>query len=129
MRLNPDLWSLVCLIVRSASGMPQWLVNVTYLSLEEVENLPMLDHAADGQVARPTCDIFTVTADYLNFLVRQIEMDARGLDWTELFKARLNAIRPLEGGQVINMTFYRKPDSITFRIDKRTKNLLQIEII
>lgn len=129
MSLNLDLWHLIRSVVFCVSGIPQWLLELAGGPLEDVKALPDLDHAGDGQVAHPYCETKRVTSDYLAFLLRQIESRDRGPEWTELLRARYDALKPYEERHVINITFYRKPESVTLRLDGETKELIQVEII
>jgi hypothetical protein len=127
MSLNSDLWHQISSVVLRVSDLPQWVLDLAELPMHDVETLSELDHVGDGEVARPHCETKLVTDDYLAFLHRQIQLGARGPEWGEILQARYNALKPYEGRRVINVTFYRKPESVTLRLDEETKALLHVE--
>lgn len=129
MSLNPELWHQVSLIVPRVSNMPQWLLDLTGRPMHDVDTLPELDHVDDGQAARPHCETKSVTDDYLAFLHHQIESKAREPDWGKLLQERYNRLKPYKGRRVISVTFYRKPESVTLRLDAETMELVHVEII
>lgn len=129
MSLNAELWCQVSVLVHRVPNAPQWLLDLTGRPMHEVDTLPELDQVGDGQVARPHCETKCVTDDYLAFLQHQIDLGSRGLEWGELLKARYDALKPYKGRCVINVTFYRKPESVTLRLDEQTKALVHVETI
>lgn len=90
-------------------------------------SLPVVDDADAGEFARPSLELQNVSSDYLDFLREQIALNARGEEWTAVLQRRLKALEPLEGQPVLTVVFYRKPESLTLRIDPRLKTIIEYE--
>ncbi|GEM_PF-6948442 len=129
MKINQKIWKQVILILTDSKEIPFWLSELLRNPLSEVLKMPDLEDVCDGEVASPFIERKKISADYLDFLVRQIESGDRVPDWTVLLKKRFHALHPYLNSDVINITFYRKPDSVTVRLDAETYKLVQIEVI
>jgi len=125
--MTDAIWKTVSMAIATLGNSPIWLAELAGLRHEEVARLPRLDNAVKGQTALPVIEEKIVTMDYLNFLREQIQLNARGQEWTRLLQQRLNALQPFIGKMIITAHFYQKPHSATLRINPETGELLNAE--
>jgi len=121
-------WNIFKIAITKLASPPAWLGEFARRSPAEVEIFPKLDNTLEGQVARPVIEEKIVTPDYLDFLREQIQLNARGKEWTNLLQRRLNCLQPFLGKMLIIAHFFKKPNSITLRVHRETGELVYIEI-
>jgi hypothetical protein len=120
-------WKTVCAAIATIDKPPAWLGELTHKSCEEIARLPKLDNAAKGQTALPVFEEKAVAADYLEFLRGQICLNARGVEWADIFRRRLDALQPFVGKMLLTAHFYQKPHSATLSINPETGKLANAE--
>jgi hypothetical protein len=64
--------------------------------------------AALPEGERPALDLTTVTESYLAFLAEQIQLGARGPEWTRVLEARRRALEGHMGEELLRLSL-RKP--------------------
>ena len=128
MTMTPETWKVLANVVAGIPNSPSWLKEQAQLSWEAVSQLPVLDATSDGQHATPTVEDKAVASDYLSFLREQIELGARGPEWSGVLRKRLVALEPFVGKQLTVATFYCKPHSATLRINPETNALIHAEV-
>jgi hypothetical protein len=70
-----------------------------------------------------------VTPDYLDYLREQISLNARGSEWLDLLRTRLDALDPYVGQELLVVTFYCKPHSATLRLLPGVLAPVQVEFV
>ncbi|WP_437333118.1 hypothetical protein [Sorangium sp. So ce394] len=120
-------WALVQMIVSRTPVLPDWVRECAKIRYDAIGSLPVVDDAEEGELARPGVELRSVSSDYLEFLREQIELNARGEEWTAVLQRRLKALEPFEGQRVLTVMFHRKPKSLTLRIDPRSETILGYE--
>lgn len=125
--MTNSTWKTVCAAIATIDKPPAWLGDLAHKSCEEIARLPKLDNAAKGQTALPVIEEKIVAEDYLDFLRGQIRLNARGVEWTDLFQRRLDALQPFVGKMLITAHFYQKPHSVTLRVIPETGELVNAE--
>ena len=123
-----ETWKTLIKAVGEIPNCPSWLKQQAGLSWEAVSRLPVLDGTSNEQHAVPTVEQKAVAPDYLDFLREQIELNARGPEWSEVLRRRLTALEPFVGKQLLVATFHCKPHSATLRINPETKALVHVEV-
>jgi len=128
MSMTPETWKTLVKAVGEIPNCPSWLKEQAELSWEAVSQLPVVDGTSNEQHAVPMVEQKVVAPDYLDFLREQIELNARGREWSAVLKNRLIALEPFVGKQLVVATFYFKPHTATLRINPETKGLAHVEI-
>jgi hypothetical protein len=126
--MKEETWNLVKTAIESVCDAPHWLKEFASVQYSEISRLHEFEEAADGEVARPHLEEQLVRQDYLEFLKEQIQLNARGAEWTALLQRRLDALRPFVGKNVQVVTIYRKPEVVRLRIDSRTGRVFHFEL-
>ncbi len=129
MSLTSHLWKLLSTMIANLADSPQWLHDVAAMTLEEIQQLPQLDDTETGELARPVLEERVVTAEYIEFLSRQLQVRYDEAHWCSLLTSRLEALRPHIGNSVLHVTFYCKPESVTIRLNAETKEIVHSEIV
>ena len=125
--MTTKLWEFSVKAVRSLKNAPVWLQEQSSLSFDEILQLPPLNVAVDGQNAQPSIEEKILKPDYIDFLREQIKLEPRGPGWNQILKARLTALEPFVNKPVVTAIFFKKPNSITLRINPETSDVIQIE--
>jgi hypothetical protein len=120
-------WALVQMIVSRTTVLPDWVRECAKIGYDAIVSLPVVEDADAGELARPGLELRSVSSDYLEFLREQIELNARGEEWTAVLQRRLTALEPFEGQPVLTVMFHRKPKSLTLRIDPQSETILGYE--
>lgn len=125
--MSERTWHLLISVIKSLQNAPQWLRDFAAVSYKQVTSLPQLGSESIGGFAAPSVIEKSVTSSYLDFLREQIQLNARGVDWTRILQERLNALLPFVGKKVITGNLYCKPKSATLYINSENGKLLHIE--
>ena len=128
MIITPEIWETLVRALGEIPNCPSWLQQQAQLSWEAVSRLPALDGASNGQDAAPVVEHKAVASDYLDFLREQIELNARGPEWSAVLKGRLTALQPFVGKRLVVASFCCKPHSATIRLDPETKAVVHVEV-
>ncbi len=123
-----ETWQTIVKALGELPNCPSWLKQQARLSWEAVSRLPVLDGTSIEEHAVPTVEQKAVAPDYLDFLREQIELNARGPEWSDVLRQRLAALEPFVGKQLLVATFYCKPHSATVRINPQTNALVHVEV-
>jgi hypothetical protein len=88
----------------------------------EVLKFPSLElEGEDDCIFRPSLELNEVTPSYLDYLRDEIQRAARGKEWSDILKARLNALLPYKSEKLYSLMILRRHDgyvescSIRFR--------------
>jgi hypothetical protein len=125
--MNKSTWHLLTSAIKSMQNAPEWLRDLAAMSCEQAANLPQLENESIGGFAAPSVTEKPVTSSYLDFLREQIQLNARGAEWTHILQERLNALLPFIGKKVITGSLYCKPKSATLYVNPENGKLLHIE--
>lgn len=128
--MTNQTWEKIRKNVAALDGYPHWFKQFAEFDWGEIHQLSRflkLDDTIDGQTAMPVVEEKVVTEDYLFFLHEQIELKARGQEWTDRLEKRLNALKPFIGKVLIAAHFYQKPHSVTLMVDPKTDKLVNAE--
>ena len=128
MTMTSEIWKTLVRALGEIPNCPSWLQLQTQLSWEAVSRLPALDEASNGKDAAPVVEQKAVAPDYLSFLREQIELNARGPEWSDVLRKRLVALEPFVGRELLVVTFYCKPHSAIVRINPETKAVAHMEV-
>lgn len=126
--MTPETWKTLVKAVGEIPNCPSWLEQQAGLSWEAVSQLPVVDQTRTGQHAVPSIEEEAVAPDYLDFLREQIELGARGPEWSDMLRQRLTALEPFVGKQLLVAMFHCKPHSATVRINPEIKVLVHAEV-
>jgi hypothetical protein len=126
--MTNENWNILTAAIATVKNPPDWLRELGGLSYDEALRLPKYEDTADGQITAPWIEEKLLAADYLDFLREQIRIDARGPEWKELLQARLRALKPFVGKNVLTATFHQKPYAVTLKIDPNTGKLFHVEM-
>lgn len=126
--MTNENWNILVSALKSVKNPPAWLERVGKLSYEEALQLPKLGSESAGSFAAPCTIEKELKPDYLDFLREQIQLNARGQEWTDILRKRLSALEPFVGKEVLTANFYQMPDSATLYINPETEKLFHLEI-
>jgi hypothetical protein len=126
--MTPEIWKTLVKAIEEIPNCPSWLQQQAQLSWDAMSRLPALDGTIDGQDGAPVVEQKAMTADYLDFLREQIELNARGSEWSTVLKNRLTALQPFVGKKLIVGSFYCKPHSATVRINPESNAVVLVEV-
>ena len=127
MKMSVEDWSLIQALLESRHGVPDWVRKVLAFRFDQLSTLPVLDQALEGVPAQPSIQLQTVAVDYLDFLREQIQLGARGPEWSAVLTARLNALEPFCNSKLLTVRFFQKPHSFTVRIDPKARVIIHTE--
>ena len=94
--LTAYLWDLIQRLVVPSPGLPSWmqrLLSQSFGSVIKNEDIKII-------IERKPIDV-----SYLDFLKEQIRLGARGPEWSEVLRMRLNALEPYVEKEVTTITF------------------------
>src|SRR6266702_2128708 len=106
--MDTNTWKILKAAIGTISDPPAWVKELASLSEDDISRLPKYEDASNGQLTEPWIEEKTVAQDYMEFLLEQIHIDARGPEWKELLQQRLSALQPFVGKKVLTATFHRK---------------------
>lgn len=105
------------LVKQAALRLPNWF---SLLSDEQVESMRKSESAS--------LEIRKVDPSYLDFLRKQIELGARGPEWTAILEERLKAIAPFVNKEVATLTLNRSNETVFADLDVEAGKLIRIEV-
>ena len=88
-----DAWKVLVGAIGTIPSCPPWLKRQAQMSWEASSQLPVLDRTINGQAGAPTVEEELVAPEYLDFLREQIELSARGPEWSAVLRSRLAAAK------------------------------------
>jgi len=68
-----------------------------------------------------------VTESYLDFLAEQISLEPRGPEWTQVLTARMNAIEPFKGRELILIHLRGDAKTVFVRVDPKGYGIVHWE--
>jgi len=83
---------------------------------------------ANGDGASVVCELTPVTDDYLDFLRRQVALNARGESWTSVLSNRLTRLAPYTGRSLLRVTVRSPQGSLTARFRPMDYELVHWEV-
>lgn len=126
--MTPTLWNVSVTAIQSTSSLPLWLQKQAKLPYADIMQLPELDVAGNGSDALPSVEEELFKADYLEFLREQIKLEPRGPEWGAILRRRLTALEPFANKKLITAIFFRKPDSVSLKINPKNGEVIHMEI-
>lgn len=122
--MNERYWNIITGALKSSEISVAWVSDLLNYSFNEVLLLPVYDGHGTEVIYQPSVELKKLEADYLEFLQQQIQLNARGDEWTGVLRQRLEALKAYVGREILTATFYSKSDVMTFKIDMETSELL-----
>jgi hypothetical protein len=122
------MWDTARRAIAKTESLPEWVVQCASMNRDTMALLPALEDTSAGTVACPSIELKRVAPDYLDFLRTQLSLGARGPAWSDLLRRRLDILTPYEGRELLTVVFYRRPESVTIRIDPSNATVLHVEV-
>jgi len=128
--IDQEKWTLAQRVTRDLlQALPKWAAECLTLDWAQIATLPRLDEAGTGSLAQPTAETKEVSSQYLDHLREQIELGARGPDWTSILRRRLSTLEPLQGTPILTVSLYSKPAVLTLRIQVGPERVIGYEVL
>jgi len=90
---------------------------------------PMTESRAGDLIQREELSIESkpLDASYIEFLKKQIELEPRGPEWTEILRRRMFALEPHVGKEITTLLLLSEGRSLTIKADIEGGVLISIE--
>lgn len=125
--MNEAIWSLIKRILENEQSIPQWIDAILSRSAEKVSALTVFDGTGLDIEYQPSVEQKELKNDYLDFLEEQIVLNARGINWGNVLRRRLEALRPYVGKVLLTVTFYKGLESFTYKLSVEDEHLIYFE--
>jgi len=110
--LNETIWNSIRANRALREVAPPWLRPLLEKSFIGIQELPLPTNTPTADIIfRPTLELDEITPSYLGFLKTQIQLEPRGKEWTEILKARFNALVPYEHEKLYRLSVLRTHES------------------